>query len=368
MSIPREYGESLPTVLVYGGDDAAPEAVAAAMRVLRELDPPISFNEFHGTTIEELREQVDASDAVFFGAASGGISRDLLEYLRWGKQTYANIRPIQRFPNTVTPLISNEVFDYVIVRENLEDTYAGIEGALAELPPELLGSGRAALGPHDDGTFAIKVATVRQTERIVRTAFQICRTRLEQSVGRGELVVGTKANVLPVADGIFLEMTQLVAEEYPDIAWRGLLADDLARRLVSSPDEFDVILLPNLYGDILSDVSAATVGGLGMLPSACLGNDFAYFEPAHGTAPDIAGQGSINPTAQILSAAMMLDYLGLDTESQHIRTAVGNVYLNAEYLTGDVGGTAGTNEFTDAVIAQLGIQITQAKQERTSNV
>jgi isocitrate/isopropylmalate dehydrogenase len=162
-----------------------------------------------------------------------------------------------------------------------------------------------------------------------------------------------KWNVLPQSDGYFREVARSVAAEYPDLEFEDYLADDFARRLVADPYELDVVLLPNLYGDILSDEGAATIGGLGVVPSGCYGEDFAYFEPVHGTAPDIVGRGIINPTATMLSAVMLLDHLGLADGATRLEAAVDATIAAADRLTPDVGGTAGTDDFAQAVRSRL---------------
>jgi isocitrate/isopropylmalate dehydrogenase len=161
--------------------------------------------------------------------------------------------------------------------------------------------------------------------------------------------VASKYNMLPQSDGLFRDVTARVAQSYTDIAFEVMIVDNFAHYLVSSPQELDVVLLPNLYGDILSDASAGLAGGLGLAPSGAYGDDYAYFEAVHGTAPDIAGQNIINPTATLLSAAMMLEYLGFKQESERIETAMTAVYREGRSLTPDQGGRASTTEFLKAV-------------------
>ena len=159
--------------------------------------------------------------------------------------------------------------------------------------------------------------------------------------------------MLPVTDGLFRDVARRVSEGYPDVTLETFIVDDFARRLVAAPHELDVVVLPNLYGDILSDAAAGVIGGLGLAPSGCYGDGYAYFESAHGSAPDIAGKGTINPTATILSAAMMLDHLGFEEAARRLETAVERVYAEGRRLTPDQGGTATTLEFSDAVARYL---------------
>ncbi|MFC6064044.1 isocitrate/isopropylmalate family dehydrogenase [Streptomyces ochraceiscleroticus] len=343
-------------VAVFSGDDASPEVVEPTVRLVEAAGADVDWIRVPPDAVDDLtavRAAVDAADATLFGAASGR-SIPALQYLRWGRRTYANVRPVRTLPNTLRPLRDGARLDLVIVRENLEGLYAGVEGDLADTEgwglTDRTGRPIAAGGP---GAFAVQVVTRRWTAAVARIAFDLARQRAVESGRTGHVAIGTKHNVLPRTDGLFREVALEVAAGYPDVRVTSYLADDLARRLVASPAELDVVLLPNMYGDILSDAAAALVGGLGMAPSGCYGDDYAYFEPAHGTAPDIVGQGVINPTAQMLSAAMMLDYLGQPAAAARIDAAVGQVYRIGRALTRDQGGAALTAEFSNAVLEAL---------------
>ncbi|WP_092808239.1 isocitrate/isopropylmalate dehydrogenase family protein [Rhodococcus globerulus] len=340
-------------VAVFEGDDASPEVVRPAVRIVDKAGAAIEWSYPTSDDPATIRSVVDASDATLFGSASTR-SVPVIEYLRWGKGTFANVRPIAFLPNAATPLADPTGIDFVIVRENLEDLYIGMEGDLADLSA-LSVVDRCGRSPidHAPGTYAIKVVTRSGVEQVARSAFDLARTRAQQRGGPGKVTIGTKHNVLPATDGLFRNVALEIASEYPDITVESYLADDLARRLIVTPAQLDVVLLPNLYGDILSDEAAALIGGLGVAPSGCYGPDYAYFEASHGTAPDIAGLNVINPTAQILAAAMMLDYLKQPEPAQRIRNAVQAVYVEGTKLTRDVGGDASTTEFTDAVVASL---------------
>jgi isocitrate/isopropylmalate dehydrogenase len=346
-------------VVVIEGEDAAPEAMRPSVALLEKLaleidwiHPPVGQRglELHGSLFPApAREAIDHSDATLFGSTSGK-SAPALMYLRWGRKTYANVRPARWRPGYRSPLADPGAVDLVIVRENLEDSYVGVEGeleTLAGLGLESLTARRplAELGP---GRFAVKVITEAGTERVARFAFELARRRREQ--GRpGRLTCGTKHNMLPQTDGLFRDVTERVAEQYADVDYQSLIVDDLAHKLVASPGAFDVILLPNLYGDILSDAAGGLIGGLGLAASGCYGDDYAYFESAHGTAPDIAGRNIINPTATLLSAAMMLEYLGFETTARQLEKALVEVYAEGRTLTPDQGGTATTTEFCEEV-------------------
>jgi isocitrate/isopropylmalate dehydrogenase len=206
---------------------------------------------------------------------------------------------------------------------------------------------------HSDGKFAVKVVSRANTERVARLAATLAHQR--KSLGHpGKVTCATKRNVVRQTDGLFADsVAAVVTEEFPDLAYEEYLADDFARRLVASPHQFDVVVLPNLLGDILSDEAAATVGGLGVVPSGCYGDEFAYFEPVHGTAPDIAGRHVINPTATLLSAAMLLDHIGLTEEARRLERAIDGTLGARDTVTPDLGGNATTEGFAKAVQSRL---------------
>jgi isocitrate/isopropylmalate dehydrogenase len=340
-------------VVVIEGEDAAPEAVRPAVGLVDRLGVPIEWVRPPVEDHEAIRAAIDASDTTLFGATSGR-SAAALFHLRWGKATYANVRPARWCPGYRSPLARPAGIDLVIVRENLEDLYAGVEGDLAALGPLGLVSPMARrpvadLGP---GRFALKVITEAGSERVVRFAFELARRR--RAAGRpGKVTCAAKYNMLPGTDGLFRDVARRVAARYPDVAFETYIVDDFARRLVAVPHELDVVVLPNLYGDVLSDAAAGVIGGLGLAPSGCYGDGYAYFESAHGTAPDIAGKGIINPTATILSAAMMLEYLGFADAARRLEAAVARIYAEGRALTPDQGGSATTLEFADAVARYL---------------
>jgi isocitrate/isopropylmalate dehydrogenase len=350
-------------VVVIEGEDAAPEAVRPSVEVLQSLGLDIEW--LHPLVGQpaidacgepfpaESRRVIDAADATFFGATSGK-SAPALFHLRWGRATYANVRPVRTFPGCRSPLARPEGLDLVIVRENLEDLYMGVEGDLEALAPLGLESRTARRLVHElaPGRYALKVITEAGSDRVARFAFELARRRKARG-HPGRLTCGTKHNMLPRSDGLFRERTERLAPEYPDVEFQSYIVDDLAHRLVARPHELDVVLLPNLYGDILSDAAAGLVGGLGLAPSGCYGDDYAYFEPAHGTAPDIAGRGIINPTATLLSGVLMLEYLGFDAAAGRLDRSIEGVYAEGRTLTPDQGGSATSREFCDAVTRLL---------------
>ncbi|MBV28068.1 MAG: homocitrate synthase [Gammaproteobacteria bacterium] len=339
-------------VAVFLGDDASPEVMRPTLDLLRAMDLGIDFVEpvvgqaakqATGTLFPDAaKAQIDAADATFFGSTSGD-STPVLFYLRWGKQTYANLRPCVYTPGFNSPLAQPAGIDFAIVRENLEDLYLGLEGDTEDLAGLNLYSrhARANLGDLGPGKYAIKAITEKGSERVIRYAFELARQRDKQR----KVTVTCKYNMLAVADGLFLEIGKAVASEYSDIEFEHFIIDDFLCRMIANPHALDVVVMPNLYGDIMSDGAAGLIGGLGLAPSGCYGEDYAYFESAHGTAPDIAGQNVINPTATLLSATMLLDYVDRGQAATRLRHAVTTVYKDKSNLTTDQGGSAGTSDF-----------------------
>lgn len=351
-------------VAVIEGDDAAPEAMRPCVDLIDSMQLDIEWayplegveaDDSNGSTFPETaRQTIDDADATYFGSTSGSASR-ALSYLRWGKETYANVRPCRFFPGANSPLARPDDIDFVIVRENLEDMYIGIEGDLADLAG-LNRASRTRRGPIADlgeGRFAVKAITREGTERVVRFAFELARKRAIISGKAPKLTCTSKYNMLSKSDGYFKEIAQDLSSEYRDIPFNTFIIDDFACRMIREPQTFDVVVMPNLYGDIMSDGAAGLIGGLGLAPSGCYGTDYAYFESAHGTAPDIAGQHIINPTATLLSGAMLLEHLGRADAARNIEQAVVQVYADGQALTPDQGGRASTDEFCHAVRAQL---------------
>lgn len=348
------------SVVVFDGDDASPEVMVPVVQLIEEMNLPIEFTkpligqpalEATGEAFpQQTKNAIDAADTTFFGSTSGN-STAALFYLRWGKQTFANLRPAVWFPGYQSPMAHPEKLDFVIVRENLEDLYLGLEGDLEDLAPLNYYSrhARAALKDLGPGKYSIKAITEHGAERVIRFAFKLAQKRNKQK----RLTVTCKYNMLSQADGLFRQIALDMASEFPDVELRTYIVDDFLCRMIAYPDELDVVVTPNLYGDILSDGAAGMLGGLGLAPSGCYGKDYAYFESAHGTAPDIAGQHIINPTATILSAAMMLEYLSFDEAANNLTSAVRAVYADGSCLTKDQGGTHRTHEFIDAVKSRL---------------
>jgi len=250
--------------------------------------------------------------------------------LRKTLDLFANVRPVATLPGIKTRFQDVKI-DMVIFRENTEDLYSGLEHEIVK-----------------DVVTSLKVITRTASIRIAEYAFQYARKN-----GRKQVAAIHKANIMKLADGLFLRCCRETAKNYPEIEYKELIVDNASMQLVMRPETFDVLLLPNLYGDIVSDLAAGLVGGLGIVPGANMGETHAVFEAVHGSAPDIAGQGKANPTALMLSAVMMLIHLGEPDAARRMRTAIEAVYADGQHLTGDVGGKASTGEFTDAVLRQL---------------
>jgi len=347
-------------LVIIPGDDAAPEAMAPAVAILKSLALDLTFTEFpsgeegitrYGSRAafdQALREAIDRSDTTLFGSTNGTTGG--IGYLRWGKQTFANVRPARWRPGFRSPLKNPEGIDLVIVRENLEDLYMGVEGDLALLSslPVTSRMTRQPLDTTPTGKFALKVITEEGSRRVARFACELARTRQARG-GKGKVTCTSKYNMLRDSDGLFRSVVEATVKTYPDLRYEQYIVDDFARRLVASPSEFDVVVMPNLYGDILSDVAAGTIGGLGLAPSGCYGETYAYFESVHGSAPDIAGKNIINPTATLLSAVLMLAYLGQDEAAARLESAITRVYAEGRVLTPDQGGTSSTTAFCAAV-------------------
>ncbi len=347
-------------VIVFDGDDASPEVMIPVVSLLESMRLPIQFmrplvgadakRKSGHVFPQETKRAIDTSDTTFFGSTSGA-STAALFYLRWGKKTYANIRPCVWWPGFNSPLANPEGIDFIVVRENLEDLYLGLEGDIDELDSLKLYSkhANASLSDLGPGKYAIKAITRSGSERVIRYAFELARKRNKQK----RVTLSSKYNMLSTSDGYFKSIGDDIAGEYPDIRYESFIIDDFLCRMITNPQVLDVVVMPNLYGDIISDGAAGLLGGMGLAPSGCYGDDYAYFESAHGTAPDIAGQNVINPTATILSACMMLEYLGFGEPAVNLRGATKKVYGEGKVLTRDQQGSASTLDFCSAVAQNL---------------
>ena len=328
-------------VTLIPGDGVGPEIAAAARRVIDASGALIDWEVVeageavtaeYGTplpayVLESIRKNRVALKGPITTPVGKGF-RSVNVALRQELNLYANVRPARTLPGIATRY---ERVDLVIVRENTEDLYAGIEHRVGR-----------------DAAESIKIITREASERIVRHAFELARRQ-----GRRKVTAVHKANIMKLTDGLFLECARRVAEDYPDIAFEDMIVDAMCMKLVQAPENYDVLVLPNLYGDIVSDLCAGLVGGLGVAPGANIGSDAAVFEPVHGSAPKHAGQNRVNPLAIILSGVMMLEHLGEGEAAARVMRAVTAVLAEGRSLTYDLGGSAGTAEMADAIIKKL---------------
>ena len=356
-------------VVLIPGDGIGPEITSAMRRVVDASGVDIAWNvvdagagvmdEFGTPLPEHVLDAIRSTKVAIKGPITTPVGtgfRSVNVALRREFDLYSCVRPCLSMPGDGSRYTD---IDLVIVRENTEDLYAGIEfdeGApeVAELSQLIEASGQKTF--KSDSAISVKPISVSGSRRIVEYAFEYARR-----CGRHKVTAVHKANIMKASDGLFLRVAREVAERYPDIEFNDKIVDATCMGLVQDPYAFDVLVLPNLYGDIVSDLAAGLVGGLGMAPGANIGRDIAIFEATHGSAPDIAGKDIANPTAEILSACMMLDHLGEGATATRIREAVKKTLAAGESVTGDVRraqtgsaeGCVGTQAFADAVIANL---------------
>lgn len=351
-------------IVALGGDGVGPEIMQVTCEILEKAKFDLEiYAPLHGEKAKKLGKEVFPeevkdlclqAEAILFGA-QGGISRPILDFLRWGLDNFVNMRPAKYYSGVESPLKDPQGIDFVILRENTEGEYPAREGDLSLLAQALpdfkdrLGKRISEFGP---GKFAVRVISETGVRRLAEFACLFARERKKQGYA-GKVTMVTKSNVLSQSDGLFQRLMTEECLKNPDLVYEHFHVDDAARRLVRFPRAFDVIVTSNLYGDILADEAAELVGGLGLAPSAVIGGKKPYFEPVHGSAPDIAGKGIVNPTAMILSAKMMLEYLNMQEEANSLERAVAGVYQERKYLTPDQGGKATTKEFAQAVLRKI---------------
>jgi len=335
------WGAMKHTVTLIPGDGIGPEVSAAVVRILTAAGAEIEWErhdaglvalERHGTTLPHpLLDSIERNKVGLKGPLTTPIGTGFTSVnvgLRKALGLYANLRPVYHLPGVPTRF---EQVDLVLVRENTEDLYSGLEH---EVIPGVVES--------------LKIITEAASTRIARFTFAKAR-----AFGRRRVTAIHKANIMKLSDGLFLECARTVAREYLDLTYDERIVDAACMHLVMAPEKFDVLLMPNLYGDILSDLCAGLVGGLGVVGSGNLGDTAAVFEAVHGTAPDIAGRNLANPTALLMSAIMMLRHLGEDERAGRVRRALDAVLAAGKIRTRDLGGAATTTEFADAICHQI---------------
>ena len=329
------------SITLIPGDGIGPEVTSAARQVLdasgvdfewQEAPAGVAALEALGDPLPEATvEAVRNADATLKGPTttpSGKGFRSINVALRQKLTLYANYRPARSLPGIKTRY---EDVDLIVVRENTEGLYSGLEHVVV---PGVVES--------------LRIITAVASERIAKFAFE---TAVRQN--RKRVTCVHKANILKLSDGLFLDSCRKIAGDFPEIEFDDCIVDAAAMKLVSNPHQFDVMVMENLFGDILSDLTSGLVGGLGVTPSANVGEGMAVFEAVHGSAPDIAGKGIANPTAIILSSVLMLQYLGEKEAADRVEEAVRAVLAAGEALTGDLGGKASTQQYTDAVLAAI---------------
>ena len=327
-------------ITLINGDGIGPEISESVMKIIKASGLTVEWDiqtagadviEKEGTplpqrVLDSIRRNKVALKAPVTTPIGKGF-RSVNVQLRKDLDLYANLRPCKNLPGVNTRF---DNVDLIVVRENTEDLYAGIEEQI-----------------DSDTAHSIKIITRKASERICRFAFEYAVKN-----NRHEVCCVTKANIMKLSDGLFLESFRVVAKDYPNISPREILVDNLCMQLVQHPSRFDVLVLPNLYGDIVSDLTAGLIGGLGVAQGANIGLDCAVFEPVHGSAPDIKGQNKANPTALLMSAIEMLKYIGENFYAEKIEKALFKTLADGN-KTADIGGKLSTTEFTDVVINNL---------------
>jgi isocitrate dehydrogenase (NAD+) len=323
------------------GDGIGPEVTEATVKVVEATGIEVEWERLsagaeayakYGKYLpDELLESIRRNHVAIKGPVSTPIGEGFPSInvtLRKALNLFANFRPIKNLPGVKSRY---ENVDIIVVRENTEDLYSGLEHIVV---PGVVES--------------LKIITAEASTRIARFAFDYSRRK-----NRKKIAAIHKANIMKLSDGLFLACVREVAQLYPEIEYEELIVDNTCMQMVLNPEQFDVMLLENLYGDIVSDLGAGLIGGLGLVPGANLGENCAVFEPAHGSAPSIAGTNSANPTAMMLSAVLMFQYLGEIEKASRIAFAIESVYIRGKVLTPDVGGTASTSQFAEAVMQHL---------------
>ena len=329
------------TVTLIPGDGIGPEVTSAAVRIMDAAGADIEWekreagigvvSEYGKPLPDNVIESIQRTKVALKGPITTIVAKGFASVnvdLRRRLDLYANLRPVRNVPGIQTRF---QDINLIVVRENTEDLYAGIEHIVAPGVTE-----------------SMKIITKEASTKIAKFAFDYARQR-----GRSKVTAVHKANIMKLSDGLFLDCAQKVAADYPEIEYQERIVDNLAMQLVMNPHQFDILLLTNLYGDIISDLCAGLVGGLGMVPGANIGGEIAVFEAVHGSAPDIAGKGLANPIAVIFSSLLMLRHLDMDETADRIREAIHRVTRSGKVLTHDLGGSASTDDLTQAIISEL---------------
>lgn len=323
------------------GDGTGPEITAQVKRIFKEMAVDIEFEEHDAGEAAIAKYGTPLPDSVIESAKKNGVAlkgpittpigtgfRSVNVGLRKALGLYANLRPCEYMEGVPTPIKN---VNLVVIRENTEDLYAGIEEK-----------------PSDNEGKSIKIITRKATEKIARFAFDYAKKN-----NRKKVTIVHKANIMKFSDGLFLEASRQVAKDYPSIGCEDRIVDNMAMQLVQKPQLYDILLCPNLYGDILSDLCAGLVGGLGVAPAGNIGDNCALFEAVHGSAPKYKGLNKVNPTALILTSCMLLDYITETKKADQIRNGVKKTIREKKRVTYDLGGTASMSEMTDEILKNI---------------
>ena len=350
-------------IVALGGDGVGPEIVDATCYVLEHagfdleiIKPPNgeAVVEKYGTAFpEETKKLCNAADAVLFGAAAKA-SVPILIHLRWINDNYVNIRPAKYYPGARSILKDPSGVDMVALRENSEDVYLreGDLSVLRDRYPDFRDTFGKSVADYGEGKFGLRIVSEKGTKRF---AEYVCKYALERRRNNhpGKVTCIHKNNALPQSDTLWERIIREEVEKHPELTYEQFYVDDMARRLLLYPRDFDVVATSNMFGDILSDEAAELVGGLGIVGSGCVGGRVPYFESVAGSAPKYAGKNIINPTCAILAAKLMLEHLGMQQEAEAVEKAVATVYEEGNSLTFDQGGNASTKEFAEAVLRKI---------------
>lgn len=323
------------------GDGIGPEVISSTIKVIEATGVKINWDiqetginamKSHGTPLPDCAiNSIKKNKIALKGPVTTPIGegfRSVNVGLRQKLNLFANIRPIKSYEGVDS---LHKGVDFIIVRENTEDLYAGVEHMVGE-----------------DAAESIKIITRKASERICRYAFELAKAE-----GRKKVTLAHKANIMKLSDGLFLECGRKISKEYKDIEFEDIIIDAMCMKLVQYPQNYDVIVAPNLYGDILSDLSAGLIGGLGLAPGANIGEEIAIFEPVHGSAPDIAGKDMANPISAILSGVEMLKYIGEIEAAIKMEKALSFIFMDKNNKTIDLGGKLGTKDFTQEIINKI---------------
>ena len=365
------------TITLIPGDGTGPELIEATLVVLEAASKKHNFTikwiektagenaiEKYGTPLpEEVIESIKETKVALKGPITTPVGtgfRSVNVAMRKALDLYVNLRPARTLSKKISPLATEEEISIFTFRENTEDLYAGIEffKGSDEVAQLIFWLEEKGYKVREDAAISLKPISAFGSERIVRAAFEYARKNPAEGAyysryGKRKVTAVHKANIMKASDGLFLEVARKVAQDYPEIEFEDKIVDNMAMQLVKKPQEYDILVMPNLYGDILSDLASGLVGGLGVAPGANIGDEHALFEPVHGSAPKYAGQKKVNPTATILAGSLMLEHIGEKEAARDILRAVKEVIQEGKVITYDLGGNARTDEMAKEIAEHI---------------